>query len=83
MKTDAAPIVLLERLRDRDLIAAAIRRAVQQALSSQAKLGYSAPVSQGGKVVWLSPQEVLQAIESQSFTEVKGVTGGQEAIANP
>jgi hypothetical protein len=38
----------------------AIQRGVRDALRESALLGHSVCVSRGGKIVWLSPEEVLK-----------------------
>jgi len=38
---------------------AAIRSAVRDAVLTHAKLGRSVPVSRDGKIIWLSPEEIL------------------------
>jgi hypothetical protein len=49
-----------------DLITDAIRRAVRDAVVTHAKLGRAVPVARNGKVVWLSPEEILAKFEPPS-----------------
>jgi hypothetical protein len=46
-------------LADRDLITAAINRAVREAVLKHARAGQPIAVSQNGEVVWISPAEIL------------------------
>jgi hypothetical protein len=49
-----------------ELIEDAIRRAVRDAVVTHAKLGRAVPVARDGKVVWLSPEEILAKFEPPS-----------------
>jgi hypothetical protein len=46
-----------------ELIEEAFRRAVRDAVVTHAKLGRAVPVARDGKVVWLSPEEILAKFE--------------------
>ena len=50
---------LPERLRDRAAIEAALQRAGRQAVLDAARAGRSVPSWENGKVVWVSPEEIL------------------------
>jgi hypothetical protein len=45
-------------------VAAAIRRAVRDALLAHARAGNPVPVGANGRVVWLSPEEVLRRYDA-------------------
>ncbi len=51
---------LEEMLDDDDFITAAIQRGIREELISGARLGYSAPVSENGKIVWLTPAQIFE-----------------------
>ncbi len=50
---------IAELLADRDLITAAINRAVQDAVLKHAQAGKPIAISQNGKVVWIPAAEIL------------------------
>lgn len=50
-----------ELLADRELITAAINRAVREAVLKHAQAGHPIAVSQNGKVVWIPAAEILAA----------------------
>jgi hypothetical protein len=47
---------------DDELMTEAIRQGVREELLSHAKAGNSVPVSENGKLVWLSPDEIYQRL---------------------
>ena len=47
---------------DDELMTEAIRQGVREELLSDAKAGNSVPVSDNGKIVWLSPEEIYQRL---------------------
>jgi hypothetical protein len=47
---------------DDGLMTDAIREGVREELLSHAKAGNSVPVSENGKIVWLSPEEIYQRL---------------------
>jgi hypothetical protein len=47
---------------DDELMTEAIRQGVRDELLSHAKAGNSVPVSENGKIVWLSPDEIYQRL---------------------
>ena len=47
---------------DDELMTEAIRQGVREELLSHAKAGNSVPVSENGKIVWLSPEEIYQRL---------------------
>ena len=47
-------------------ITAAIQRAVREAVINHARLGHSVPEWRDGKVVWVSPEEILAAVDVES-----------------
>jgi hypothetical protein len=49
---------IAELIADSDLMTAAIRKGVREELLSHARAGNTVPVSENGKVVWLSPAEI-------------------------
>jgi hypothetical protein len=51
---------IAERLADHARIEAAIKRAVREAVLASARAGYSVAEWRDGKVVWVSPEEVLR-----------------------
>lgn len=53
---------LAEMLEDDDLLTEAIRKGVHDELLSHARAGNSVPVSENGKIVWLSPDEIYQRL---------------------
>jgi hypothetical protein len=50
---------LSELLVDHDLILAAIRRGVREAVLTHAQAGQSVATWENGKVVWIPPEEIL------------------------
>ncbi|HEY7308076.1 MAG TPA: hypothetical protein VH643_01830 [Gemmataceae bacterium] len=50
---------IAELLADRDLITAAVNRAIQEAVLKHAQAGQAIAVSQNGEVVWIPPAEIL------------------------
>jgi len=59
MEADAKVNRVLERLRDREAIAAALARASREALLMHARLGHAASVSRDGRIVFLTPDEIF------------------------
>lgn len=57
---------IAELMADHDLIAAAINRAVREAVRKHALAGKSVAVGQDGKVVWISPAEILADFSEES-----------------
>ena len=59
--TDAAPEArsLAERLRDTNLIQAALTRAVQKALLQHKQAGNPVAVGRDGRVVWVAPEDIV------------------------
>lgn len=57
---------LSELLKDTPLITAALTRAAREAVLKAVRAGLAVPTLRDGKVVWLSPQEALALLESQS-----------------
>lgn len=57
---------LSELLNDTPLITAALTRAAREAVLTAVKNGVPVSTLRDGKVVWLSPQEALALLESQS-----------------
>jgi hypothetical protein len=53
---------LSELIANSELMTEAIRQGVREELLSQAKAGNSVPVSENGKIVWLSPEEIYQRL---------------------
>ena len=53
---------LAEMLEDDELMTEAIRQGVHEELLSHARAGNSVPVSENGKIVWLSPEEIYQRL---------------------
>jgi hypothetical protein len=53
---------IAERLADRRLIEAAIQRAVRDAVLASARAGHAVAEWRDGKVVWVSPEEVLRRL---------------------
>ncbi len=51
-----------EMIDDDELMTEAIRQGIREALLSHAKAGNSVPVSENGKVVWLSPDEIYKRL---------------------
>ena len=51
-----------ELFADDALITGAITRAVREAVLQHARLGHPVATTRDGKVVWLSPEEVLAAL---------------------
>lgn len=52
---------LSEMLAD-ELITGAIRQGIREELLSLARAGISAPISENGQIVWLSPDEIYQRL---------------------
>lgn len=67
---------IAELLADRDLITAAINRAVQEAVLKHAQAGQPIAISQNGKVVWIPAAEIL------AYHSRKGSTLSQTARTN-
>ena len=53
---------LEELIEDDDLMTEAIRKGIHEALLEHARAGNSVPVSENGKVVWLSPHEIYRRL---------------------
>jgi hypothetical protein len=47
---------------DDDLMTEAIRQGVREELLSHARAGNSVPISENGKIVWLSPDEIYRRL---------------------
>ena len=56
------PRSISEMIDDDDLMTEAIRQGVREALLSHARAGNSVPISENGKIVWLSPEEIYQRL---------------------
>jgi hypothetical protein len=59
---------LTKKLAEPDVIDAAIKKGIRQAVIAQAKAGYSVPTWRDGRVVWIEPAEILAqfAVDSSS-----------------
>ena len=55
-----------ELLANHTLIEAAVTRAVREAVLEHARLGYPVAEARNGKVVWVSPEEILARFASES-----------------
>jgi hypothetical protein len=53
---------LSELIANSELMTEAIRQGVREKLLSHAKAGNSVPVSENGKIIWLSPDEIYQRL---------------------
>jgi hypothetical protein len=53
---------LAEMLDDKELIAEALRKGVHDELLSHARAGNSVAVSENGKIVWLTPDEIYRRL---------------------
>jgi hypothetical protein len=53
---------LSELIANSELMTEAIQQGVREELLSHAKAGNSVPVSENGKIVWLSPEEIYQRL---------------------
>jgi hypothetical protein len=51
-----------EMVDDDELMTEAIRQGIHEELLSQARAGNSVPVSENGRVVWLSPDEIYRRL---------------------
>lgn len=61
---------IAERLADNALITAAIQKAVREAVLRHARAGNPVADWQNGRVVWVSPEEVLASLASESPTKL-------------
>jgi hypothetical protein len=57
-----------ELLANRALLDEAVTRAMREAVLEHARLGFPVAESQNGKVVWISPEEILARFTSQPET---------------
>ena len=53
---------LAEKLNDSDAITQAIQRAVREARLAHARSGHPVAEWRAGKVVWVSPEEILRSL---------------------
>jgi len=53
---------IAEMIDDDELMTEAIRQGVREELLSHARAGNSVPVSENGRIVWLSPDEIYQRL---------------------
>jgi hypothetical protein len=60
--SDANGRSISDMIDDDELMTEAIRQGVCEELLSHAKAGNSVPVSENGKLVWLSPEEIYQRL---------------------
>jgi hypothetical protein len=66
---------IAELLADSDLVSSALARASREALLSHARAGRAVPICPNGKVIWLSPEEVLAKLATLP-TDAKATTAG-------
>jgi hypothetical protein len=66
--SEQPPPPLAEQFADSQLLDAAVRRAVREAVLTHAKLGHPVATWRDGRVVWLQPVEVLAALASETPT---------------
>jgi hypothetical protein len=62
MAAEEHPRSISEMIDDDDLMTEAIRRGIREALLSHARAGNSVPISENGKIVWLSPEDIYQRL---------------------
>jgi hypothetical protein len=76
---DSNDLDLAQRLKDHAAIAAAIQRAVREAVLGHARAGHPVAGWQDGKVVWLQPEEILRlyAADGKDGTEDAARDTGQ------
>jgi hypothetical protein len=53
---------IADMIADSELMTEAIRRGVREEMLSQARAGNSVPVSEDGKIIWLSPEEIYRRL---------------------
>ena len=53
---------LLKKLQNHALMDAAVQRAVREAVLAHARSGHPVATCRDGRVVWLTPEEVFQAL---------------------
>jgi hypothetical protein len=64
--TKTSPFSITEIMTDYKAIEGAMQRAVRDAVLAHARAGRSVPTWRDGKVVWLQPEEILQALQEQT-----------------
>jgi hypothetical protein len=63
---------LRERLRDQAGLDAAVTQAARQAVLEHARLGFPVAELRDGKVVWVSPEEILRQFDGASVRSPSG-----------
>jgi len=63
--TDEKRPSIQELLTNRALMDAAVAQAVREAVLEHARLGFPVAASRNGKVVWISPEEILARFASE------------------
>jgi hypothetical protein len=53
---------IAEMIADDDLMTTAIRQGIREELLSQARNGNSVPISEGGKIIWLTPDQIFERL---------------------
>ena len=64
--------LIRERLRDQAGLDAAVTLAARQAVLEHARLGFPVAELREGKVVWVSPEEILRQFDSDSVRWLAG-----------